>query len=295
MSTILDAPPDLDQPAKTSLAEWWPVLVSLLAIFVPTYYRLANGAWNTEEQSHGPMVLWVVLWIFWQKRAQFLLAAQRTQPVVGSALLVFGLLLYVVGRSQGVSVFETGSQIPVLMGVLLILNGAGSVRRFWFPLLFLLFMIPLPGFVLDALTGPLKQQVSAIVESLLFSAGYPVARSGVLLTIGSYQLLVADACSGLHSMYSLSAMGLLYMYIVRRTSWWRNGLLLSAILPIAFFANILRVLVLVLVTYYFGDEAGQGFLHGFASIALFIFALSSLLVLDALLGLLWFKRTVRAP
>ena len=107
---------------------------------------------------------------------------------------------------------------------------------------------------------------------------------GVMLSIGQYQLLVADACSGLHSMFSLSALGSLYLYMMARKSWLRNAVILAAIIPIAILANILRVIVLVLVTYYFGDAAGRGFLHGFAGMVLFIAALFLLVGIDTTLG-----------
>jgi exosortase len=153
------------------------------------------------------------------------------------------------------------------------------------PILFLAFMVPLPGVIVDALTAPLKQFASAIAEQLLYSLGYPIARTGVVLSIGRYQLLVADACSGLHSMYSLLALSLLYVYLMRHPSRWRNAILLAAALPIALAANVVRVIILVLVTYHFGDEAGQGFVHGFAGMALFLIALALLMFVDTLLGL----------
>jgi Transmembrane exosortase (Exosortase_EpsH). len=104
-----------------------------------------------------------------------------------------------------------------------------------------------------------------------------------VLTIGQYQMLVADACSGLHSMYSLSALGTLFMYIMARRSKLHNAIMLASILPIAFAANIVRVIALVLITYHFGDEAGQGFLHGAAGIVLMLVALVCFFGLDALL------------
>src|SRR5678810_451776 len=125
--------------------------------------------------------------------------------------------------------------------------------RFYF-----IFMIPLPGFLVDAITGPLKQWISAIVVELLYDVGYPISRTGVMITIGQYQMLVADACSGLHSMYSLTALGTLFMYIMGRRSLLHNAIMLASILPIAFAANIVRVIVLVVITYHFGDAAGQG-------------------------------------
>jgi exosortase B len=204
--------------------------------------------------------------------------------VLGWFLLVFGLLTYAIGRSQEVLVMEVGSQIPVILGAIFITLGATAARTMWFALFFLLFMIPLPSFVVDVATGPLKRYVSVIAEQFLYLSGYPIGRSGVTLTIGQYQLLVADACSGLHSMFSLSAMGLLYLYLMQRKSMLRNVIIMATILPIAFAANTLRVIVLILITYYMGDEAGQGFLHGFAGIMLFVFALLFLFVVDWILG-----------
>ena len=272
-------------PVKT----WWPVIIGLLVLYVPTYWMLAHGMWNEEEHAHGPIVLVVALFLIWQQRDIFTYTPKPTRGEVatGWLVLVVGLLAYALGRSQDILLFEVGSQIPVILGALLITLGAKSVRALWFALFFLLFMIPLPGFVVDAATGPLKQYISVIAEQVLYLAGYPIARNGVTLTVGPYQLLVADACSGLHSMFSLSAMGLLYLYLMQHTSIARNVIIMAAILPIAFAANIVRVMVLILVTYHLGDEAGQGFLHGFAGIMLFMIGLLFLFALDGILGFIF--------
>ncbi|MBI3432279.1 MAG: exosortase B [Hydrogenophilales bacterium] len=298
MNTLAPRASVLD--ALAPLKTWWPVVIGLLVLYVPTYWLLAHGIWNTEEQAHGPIVLVVSLFLIWQQRAIFLADVKvpptRGQVAIGWALLVIGLLIYALGRSQDILIFEIGSQIPVILGVLLITLGTRAARALWFALFFLVFMVPLPGFVVDAATGPLKQYISIIAEQVLYAAGYPIARSGVTLTVGPYQLLVADACSGLHSMFSLSAMGLLYLYLMQRTSVARNLIIMAAILPIAFAANVVRVMVLVLVTYHLGDEAGQGFLHGFAGIMLFIIALLFLFVLDWVLGFIFPDRPrIRAP
>lgn len=271
--------------SKHAALQWWPIMFGLAALYLPTYYNLANTIWQSEDQSHGPIILAVVLFIVWQKRDCLTDEIQgRLKPIAGWLLFLFGLLLYVFGRSQGVLIFDIGSQIPVLVGILLITRGISAVRVLWFPLFFLAFMIPLPGMLVDVVTGPLKQLISELTEMALYWAGYPIARSGVTLTVGQYQLLVADACSGLHSMFSLSAMGLLYLYIVQYRSWLRNGVLIASLLPIAFVANTVRVIILVLVTYHFGDEAGQGFVHKFAGILLFVVSLLFLFALDSLLG-----------
>lgn len=279
----------------TFLRTWWPVLLGLVVLYAPTYWTLAHGLWNTEEQAHGPIVLAVTLFLIWQKRDIFLVDISNhpstTSSVIGWIALVIGLLTYALGRSQEILMFEVGSQVPVILGALLITRGLHSAKALWFALFFLLFMIPLPGFVVDATTGPLKQYISVIAEQLLYAVGYPIGRSGVMLTIGPYQLLVADACSGLHSMFSLSAMGLLYLYLMQHFSIVRNVIIMAAILPIAFVANVVRVIVLILVTYHLGDEAGQGFLHGFAGIMLFVIGLLFLFALDGMLGLFFPDRS----
>jgi exosortase B len=287
MSAVLPTMPR-DSGAAASLA-WWPVVLGLLAMYVPMYVELAYGIWNDEAYEHGPIVAAVTAWLIWDRRRQLAALPREPAPAAGATALAAGLLLYVVGRSQSLPLFEVTSQIPVFAGLILVFYGWGGIRTLWFALLFLGFMIPLPGFVLYAITGALKQHVSALAETVLHYAGYPIARSGVVIQIGQYQMLVADACSGLNSMYSLSAMGLFYLYLMRRASLWRNAILLAAVIPVAFLANVLRVIILILITFHLGDAAGQGFLHGAAGMVLFLLALGLLIVIDAGLGL-WHRR-----
>jgi exosortase B len=271
-------------------ATWLIVLIGFAAMYLPTYWWAANGIWQTDDHAHGAIILLVVIWLFWQEREAILAVESKPLAAVGWPCFIFGLLVYILGRSQNISILEIGSQILVLGGAILVLLGRAGIRAAWFPLLYIVFMIPLPGILVDAVTGPLKNWISIIAEHVLYSAGYPIARNGVVLTIGQYQLLVADACSGLHSMFSLSALGLLFMYITERKSWLHNGIMIASILPIAFSANIIRVMVLILVTYHIGDEAGQGFLHGAAGMVLLVAALMLMYVFDSILG-----RIFKAP
>ena len=271
------------------------VAVGLLALYAPTYFDLATGPWQAEDARHGPLIALVAAWLFWQSRAEVLRAPAVPGDAWGIPLLCLGLLLYVVGRSQQIPLLEVGSQIPVLAAVVLLLRGARALRAVAFPLLFLAFMVPLPGVLVDGLTGALKEGVSFTVAEILYGAGLPVARSGVLLTLGQYQLLMADACSGLHSMFSLSALGLLFLHLTGRTGVPHNAIMLAAILPVAFAANVARVLALALVTYYLGDRAAQGFLHDLAGLLLFVVALVLLFALDALLCLMPPRRRGPGP
>jgi exosortase B len=266
--------------------EWLPVLAGLLTLYVPTFYGLATWLWQQDEHAHGPIILAVIVWLFWKGRAALGRTSFHPAPAAGFAVFGLGLLLYVVGSAYSVAFFEVGALAPLLAGVLLAMRGWCALRALWFPVVFVAFMIPLPGILVDALTGPLKETVSEVTVGLLFPMGYPIARDGVIITIGQYQLLVADACSGMNSMFSLAALGLLFMYLTGRRSALHNGVMLASILPIAFAANIVRVFALVLITYHLGDAAGQGFLHGFAGIVLVLAALGILLALDGLLAAL---------
>lgn len=254
-------------------------------LYVPAWVELAHSIWATDEQGHGPIILAVSAWLLYQKRHELAAAPARPAPLLGWTLLVFGLLMYALGSSQDIIMFTVGSQIVVLAAVTLLFRGAGALRIIWFPLFFMLFMVPLPEALVASVTGPLKSAVSAVAATLLYAVGYPVGRSGVILTVGPYQLLVADACAGLNSMFTLEALGMLYMNLMRYTSVARNTLLAVLLVPTAFAANIVRVMILVLVTYHFGDEAGQGFVHGFAGMVLFIVALLLMLLLDKVISL----------
>lgn len=273
---------------------WLPVAIGLAAICIPSFIHLARTTWDTEENGHGPIIFMVFAWLVWQQRNVLIAGLPRPLSLAGWLALILGLGGVVIGRSQSIDTLEVASLIPMLIGTVLLMRGWQALRMLWFPLLFLLFMIPLPGLIVTMITGALKAQVSAVAESLLFLAGYPIARTGVVLSIGPYQLLVADACSGLNSMFSLSALGLLYLYLMRYRNWLHIGIMLAAILPIAFVANVIRVMVLVLITYYFGDEAGQGFAHTAAGMLLFTVALLLLLGFDKFLRLTLFRNRSKA-
>lgn len=268
------------------LQPWLLVMLGFLALYIPTYINLAQSLWSTPDQAHGPLVLMVVLYLIWSKLGDQRLhvsTQDKTAEVTGWLLFVIGIMLYIVGRSQDILMFDIGSQMFVLAAVLLILRGAPALLALWFPIFFIFFMIPLPGFIIDTVTMPMKIAVSNVTEHVLYWFDYPIARNGVILQIGQYQLMVADACAGMHTLISLEALGLLYLNLVKHDSLLRNTILAILIIPISFTANVVRVISLTLITYYFGDEVGQGFIHGFAGMLLFLIALILIITLDTVL------------
>lgn len=264
------------------------LLMGFLLMYVPTYVALDKHVWSVVGQGHGPVMLALTIWLAWQRWPE-LLKLQGSPHVVAQILgylsMAVGLAMYVVGRSQSHFGLHVGSQIFLLLSLLLIYGGWAAVKIMWFPLLFSLTLVPLPGTLVATLTGPLKSGVSYVAEALLYHAGYPIGRTGVTLTIGSYRLLVADACAGLNSVFALEAVGIFYMSVAQHINQVRNVTLALLILPISFVSNVIRVITLVLVTYYLGDEVGQGFVHGFAGIFLFMVATALTIGVDSLLGL----------
>jgi exosortase B len=294
--SVIDANPvglSMSPVSRRDLAPWLVAGAGLLALYVPTYWNAANGIWQTEDMGHGPIVLAVLAWLFWGVRHRIAAAPLRPARAAGAALLALGLVLYVFGRVFNISSVEFASHVPIVAALLLLLRGPGALRAAWFPVLYLIFLAPLPGSLVDVVTQPLKHWISVIVVEALHGVGYPIARSGVMITVGQYQLLVADACSGLHSMFSLAALGTLFMYVMDRPSRLHNAIMVATIVPIAFAANIVRVIVLVLVTYHLGDEAGQGFLHGAAGIVLMVVALLLFFAVDSALALFTQRRPRR--
>ena len=267
-----------------SRAELLAIAAGLFAMYLPTYMTLDASIWKIVGQGHGPVMLALTLWLIWQRLPAFVGLATPPAQISGSMLLAAGLLLYVVGRSQDILFMDVGSQMLVFTGLALLYKGWAGWRIMWFPIFFILFIVPIPGSVVDQITAPLKAAVSYVAEAILYKLGYPIGRSGVTLTIGPYQLLVADACAGLNSIFALEAIGVFYLSVVGHTSRLRNVLLATLILPISFVSNVTRVIALVLITYYFGDEIGQGFVHSFAGILLFMLATALTIATDTVLG-----------
>jgi exosortase B len=270
------------------------VALGAIGLYIPSFLDLMDGIWGSDQQGHGPLVLAIALWLLWKKSPEMMALQARPATTAGWVCFAIAMLLYAFGRTQGIQMFEVGSLIWVIVSTLLLFRGSGALKVLWFPLFFLLFMVPLPGVVVDTLTQPMKLAVSAAAEVLLHAAGYPIARSGVILQVGPYQLLVADACAGLNTLLTLEALGLLYLNLVRHESAVRNIVLAVLIVPISFAANVIRVIALTLITFHFGDEAGQGYLHGFAGMVLFLAALMLIITADGAARAFVRRRQVRS-
>lgn len=264
------------------------VLLAGLALIVaaPMSY-IAQAVWSTESGAHGPIVLFTGGWLAWRLWP----AARdvvRPAPAWRVALaLAVTLPLYIFSRIVQIIEIQGFLMYAVVLTAVYGLIGGRAMRVLWFPLFYFAFMFPLPDTLVAALTGSLKMAISHMAVAILYQFGYPIGGAGVTIQVGQFELLVAAACSGLNSIVALSAISLFYVYL-RHQADLRYGLLLMLlILPIAVFANLIRVLILILLTYHAGEAVAQGFVHGFAGLTVFAVALVTIFALDSALEPLW--------
>jgi EpsI family protein len=259
-----------------------PVL-AWLGLFGLAVMDLAQRQWVFSDNAYAPWLLGLALLLLSVRVYQ--LDRNQVSASPGRALLwwAVGAPLYAVGRSQQIELLTLLACILLLVAVVLGLGGRQALARLRFPIGFMLLALPYPGWLIDRLTSPLKVWISMGAEELLYAIGYPVARSGVVLGLGPYRLLVADACTGLHSLILLTALGLLYLNLTGPRQRWQHALLVAVLLPVSLLANGIRVVVLLLVTYYWGDAVGQAFWHDVAGLVLYMSAFGLLVLLDGLL------------
>ena len=267
------------------------LLLGLLAIVAPTLVFVAEESWSTEQGSHGPIVLFTGLWLLWRQWLEARKVAVRPRGLVGLAVLAAFLVSYGLARVTQIVEVEGYAMYACLLAVLYTLVGAQAMKRMWFPLFYLVFIFPPPETLVAAITLPMKVELSKAAVGFLDMLGYPIGGEGVMIYIGQYELLVAAACSGLNSIISLSAISLFYIYVRHQADWRYAGLLVFLIVPVALFANFIRVLILILLTYHFGEAAAQGFLHNFAGVFMFALALIAIFVADEAIRPLWLRIT----
>lgn len=260
-------------------------------LVIPTMIEVARVSWTTEQGGHGPLVLVTGIWLLWRELTTSRPATSPGNQLIGLLMLVPLIAVFIVARITGVLEIEAFAMYGALIAGAYLLWGGALLRTIWFPLVYLAFTLPPPDSVVAAVTLPIKIRISEWAVSLLHALGYPVANSGVTIQIGQYQLLVAAACAGLNSIVTLTALCLLYVYLRHRTNFRAFLVVALAAIPVAIISNFVRVLVLVLVTYYLGEAAAQGFLHDFAGLLMFAVALLTIFAIDQAATPLYSRRT----
>lgn len=254
--------------------------IGCAALVLPTMVEVATQTWSSDQGGHGPLVLATGVWAIWRELKGKNVPLRPGKLSVSLPILGLMLALFVLTRTTGILELEDFAMYGALIAASYMLFGGTVLRTIWFPLVYLTFALPPPPSAVALVTQPAKIAISSWAVSVLHLVGYPIASSGVTIDIGQYQLLVAAACSGLNSILTLAALCLFYVYLRHRSDPIAFVVVAIAAIPIAVLSNFIRVLALVLITYYFGDAVAQGFVHEFAGLLMFSVALLSIFAID---------------
>jgi exosortase len=273
-------PPAANAPSISWAAfAWFSAL--LIAAYFPVLKHLVEQWSNDENVSHGFFVPAVALYIAWQRR-DTIFAIEGKPAWWGLAIMAWGALQGYVGVLGAELFLQRTSFLITLVGLLLLVGGTRLVRVLAFPLLLLPFMIPIPAIVYNQITFPLQLFASQVAETTLGWIGIPVLRDGNILELASQRLSVAEACSGIRSLLSLSFLSLVYAYFFD-TRVWMRWVLLIATVPIAILANAGRVTLTGIMSEV-NPELARGFFHSLEGWIIFLIALVMLVGLHVVVN-----------
>lgn len=252
---------------------WFSVL---LAITYFTVIKLLAAQWSVDEDvSHGFFVPPIAAYITWQRRQELFSTPWKPNILLGSLAVAWGITQLVLGTLGAELFLQRTSLVVTIAGGVLLMGGWQILKIVAFPLAVLLFMIPLPKVVYGQLTLPLQLFASRVAEHALLFMEIPVLRDGNVIELANTKLSVVEACSGIRSLLSLSFVSLVYGYFTENRTWMRWALFFSTV-PIAIFANALRVTMTGVLAQK-DPELAQGFMHSVEGWVIFIVALVLLL------------------
>lgn len=255
-------------------------------LYFPIFLQLYSRRWQTIDYTHAYYILPISIWLVWRKRETIAKLLQK--PVfINNALsllmLISGLLMFIFGWRQDYLFISSLSIIPFLFGLISYLYGKGTAKALSFPILYLLLLVPPPLGILDSITLPMRYGISIASQAILNLFHYPITRQGLLLSIGGHEIFMGQPCSGMRSLITALALGLVYVYIGKSTL--KNKIiLLFSIIPLALAGNLLRVTSICLFTYYFGETQAQKTFHDISGFVVFIITILGLIGLESLLN-----------
>ena len=259
------------------------IIVACLALL---YFHVLQGLvsdWiHMPDFSHGFLIPIVSSYFVYERRKQ-LFALSPSTAWRGFGLIIFGILLFLLGNLATEYFTMRFSMLVVLGGIILFLLGKEFYKSLLFPLVFLIFMIPIPSVLMDRITFPMQLFASKVAARSLYLIGIPVLREGNIIQMANTSLEVAEACSGIRSLISLLALSVVFAFLSQKTTLKRVLLILSTF-PIAIIANAARVTGTGILAHHYGDKVAQGFFHGFSGWILFVVAFVCLFIVGSLLS-----------
>ena len=272
------------------------VWILVVLLYAPVFNNLYNIRWDTVDYTHAYFILPISLWLAWRSRQKLKEAIKQDISNLCSLLsffvLVLGGLMFFVGWRQDYVVIQTFSLIPVLFGLVGYLYGTSLIKILSFPILYLLLLVPPPFGILDSITMPMRYGIAAATELVLNFTGFPITRSGLEMTIGYNTIFMGEPCSGFRSLITMISLVMVYVY-VSSGNLTKKIVLTSFIIPMALLGNLARVITLCLITFYFGEETGQGFFHNFSGIVIFIITISGIMGVESILDRLQSRKKLK--
>jgi exosortase len=266
----------------------WQIVVLVLALvwlYAPVLSHLIGQWVHDPNYSHGFFVPAFSLYVLWQERGR--LRALPLRPSwSGLPILAFGAFVLTAGVLGAELFLSRGSFLIAIAGLVVLMYGWNHLRATAFPWLFLLLMIPIPNILFNQITFPLQLLASKAAAVTLPLMGVPVLREGNVIQLPVMALEVAEACSGIRSLMSLTTLAVIYGYLME-TRLWARVLLAVASIPIAVIANSLRIIGTGLLVQYWDPEKAEGFFHAFSGWLIFVVSLSLLLLLHRTMQRLW--------
>jgi exosortase len=268
-------------PQKHAIVAFLGVLATIAFVYWGVLVELVRAWFTDDNYSHGFFIAPLAAYFAWERRHQ--LAAHPIKPAWFGLIAIAGSLVLLIAGMLGAEFFLARvSLVGVLGGSILFLFGWRHFRTLLFPLAFLLLMIPLPAIVFNQIAFPLQLLASNLGASAVSALDIPILREGNVLILANTTLEVAQACSGIRSLVSLFTLGIVFGYFVDPRPWVRTVIALSAV-PVAIFANGLRVASAGVAAYKFGTAGVEGLFHEFSGWMVFVLAFLMMMALQRLL------------
>ena len=249
------------------------LLGALLAfIYYPTFVWMAER-WFARDSYYGHGILIPLVSLYWivKKRKEWTAFSANPKMILGVVLLILGGALQIWASFFRVYFFSAFSLVLVLLGMTALLFGKECLRSVWFPILFLMLMVPLPLLLISQTTLKMKFFVSEVSAHLVNQIGIRAVREGSYILTPHSFLLVGDPCSGLRSFLAFVCLGFVFAY-ESKTTFARRVILVASGLPLAILSNIIRVFSLTVLAEIYGRESIEGFIHDASGLVVFIFA-----------------------
>ena len=251
------------------------LLILWLVAFIPVYPLMVWTWLNHSDNSHGTLVPLVSLYFIWQKKEK-LRSIRVSNSNFGAIILLISVVLYLLSYAGGVAVVSRAMIVSSLIGLVIFALGKEFFSLLAFPLLYLFFMVPVPDSILGLVAFPLQLFATKVSTFVIHLFSIPAYREGNMLYFAQTQLEVAEACSGIRSIMSFGMLSLIFAYMMDKI-WWKRIVLVLSTIPLALFANIIRVTGTGILAHFYGSRVALGFLHEFSGFAVFAFGFVLLL------------------